>query len=345
MSDCCQNSEKNRDSYVNGPFPEKIVHGGIIKHIRENTGRSVIDFSANLNPFTPPLSVDFSPDLLSYYPDDQYMALKETISRRFNRPADEIAVGNGSIELIRVFCHAILSPGERVRISNPTFGEYEFSARLVGALPAMGEEPARVRFICNPNNPTGELLPAPTILDLKGGMKEAVLFVDEAFIELADPAQSVAGVHDPTIFVLRSLTKCFAVPGLRFGYAFGDPRLIKKVETLRPPWTVNAFAEQYALAAFQSFEALDDSRRRIVSGRKWLEQELSRFPLTIHHSSANFLLLTFSADVSSLCARLLDEGILVRDCHSFGLPYSIRIGVRTPEENRLFVETMERCLH
>jgi len=344
MSDCRQNSGKNRDSYVSKPFPEKIVHGGIIKQIRENTGRSVIDFSANLNPFTPHLSVDFSPDLLSCYPDDQYIALKETISRRFNRPADEIAVGNGSIELIRVFCHAILSPGDRVRINNPTFGEYEFSARLAGALPAVGEEPARVRFICNPNNPTGELLPVPAVLDLKGGVTEEVLFVDEAFIELADPAQSVTGIHDPTIFVLRSLTKCFAVPGLRFGYAFGDPDLITKVETIRPPWAVNAFAEQYALAAFQSFEALENSRKRIISGRKWLERELSRFPLTIQQSLANFLLLTFSADVRRLCAQLLDEGILVRDCHSFGLPCSIRVAVRTPKENCLFVEAMERCL-
>ncbi len=344
MSDCHQNSGKNGDSYVNRPFPKKVMHGGFIKQIRDHTGRTVIDFSANLNPFPPPVPVDLSPDLLSWYPDDYYTTLKECISQHFNRAPDEIAVGNGSVELIRIFCLAVLSPGDRVRIGNPTFGEYEFSSRLAGALPAGVHDQAKVRFICNPNNPTGDLLPRSTVLERKGKMQEEILFVDEAFIELADPAQSVAGLRDPSLFVLRSLTKCFAVPGIRFGYALGDPALIRKVETIRPPWNVNAFAEQYALAAFRSFEALEDSRKRIVSARRWLEHELSRFSLTIHPSSANFLLLTFGDDVSRLCARLLDEGILVRDCHSFGLPNSIRIAVRTPQENCLLIEAMGRCL-
>jgi threonine-phosphate decarboxylase len=329
---------------VNDTFPEKVVHGGKIKQIRENTGRSVIDFSANLNPFAPRVIPDFSPELLGSYPDDQYMALKETISARFNRPVDEIAVGNGSIELIRVFCLATLSPGERVRIMNPTFGEYELSARLAGGLPASPGEKAHVRFICNPNNPTGDLLPRRDILAMAGGCSGRHLFVDEAFIELSDPAQSVADVRDPALFVLRSLTKCFAVPGIRFGYAFGDPDLIRKVETIRPPWSVNTFAEQYAIAAFQKYDRLEESRRKIAREREWLVQELSRFNLTIHPSAVNFLLLTFPFDAAPLCTRLLEGGVLVRDCHSFGLPDSVRIAVRTRDENRTLVEVLERCL-
>ena len=329
---------------MNGTFPEKVVHGGKIKQIREDTGRSVIDFSANLNPFAPAVTVDFSPDLLGSYPDDRYMVLKETISAIFKRPVNEIAVGNGSIELIRVFCLATLSPGTRVRIENPTFGEYELSARLAGALPASPGEQAAVRFICNPNNPTGNLLPRGDILDMAVACSGGHLFVDEAFIELSDPAQSVADVRDPALFILRSLTKCFSVPGIRFGYAFGDADLIRKVETIRPPWSVNTFAEQYALAAFRMYDQLEASRRTITREREWLAGELTRFSLTIHPSAANFLLLTFPFDVGPLCARLLKGGILVRDCHSFNLPDSVRIAIRTRDENRLLVEVLERCL-
>lgn len=329
---------------MNGSFPEKVLHGGKIKQIRTDTGRAVIDFSANLNPFTPPVSPDFSPDLLDSYPDDRYMAVKEAISARFNRPVDEIAVGNGSIELIRVFCLATLSPGKGVKIENPTFGEYELSARLAGAHPASPGERAVVRFICNPNNPTGELLPRGDILDAVEGCGRGHLFVDEAFIELSDPVQSVADVRDPALFVLRSLTKCFSVPGIRFGYAFGEPGLVRKVETIRPPWSVNSFAEQYALAAFRVFDLLESSRKKIARERGWLIRELSRFSLTIHPSAANFLLLTFPSDVTSLCGRLLEGGILVRDCHSFGLPDSIRIAIRTRDENRRLIEVLERCL-
>ncbi len=329
---------------MTGTFPEKVVHGGKIKQIREDTGRLVIDFSANLNPFVPPVTPDFSLDLLGRYPDDRYMTLKETISARFNRPVDEIAVGNGSIELIRVFCLATLSPGTRVYIVNPTFGEYELSARLAGALPASPGERAQVRFICNPNNPTGALLARDDILDIAADCSGGHLFVDEAFIELSDPVQSVADVRDPSLFVLRSLTKCFAVPGIRFGYAFGDPDLILKVETIRPPWSVNTFAEQYALAAFGMFDRLEESRRKITREREWLIRELSRFSLTVHPSAANFLLLTLPFDVAALCTRLLEGGILVRDCHSFGLPDSVRIAIRTRDENRMLIEVFERCL-
>ena len=330
---------------MNGSFPEKVVHGGKIKQIHRDTGRAVIDFSANLNPFAPQVDPDFSLDLLASYPDDRYMAVKEAISARFNRPVDEIAVGNGSIELIRVFCLATLTPRTRVRIENPTFGEYELSARLAGAHPASQGERAEVRFICNPNNPTGELLPREKVLGAVEGCRGGALFVDEAFIELSDPVQSVSDVRDPALFVLRSLTKCFSVPGIRFGYAFGEPGLIRKIETIRPPWSVNSFAEQYALAAFQVFDRLESSRRKIAEERDWLIRKLSRFSLTVHPSAANFLLLTFPADVSSLCGRLLEGGILVRDCHSFGLPDSIRIAIRTRDENRMLIEVLERCLH
>jgi threonine-phosphate decarboxylase len=330
---------------VTGSFPDKVVHGGKIKQIREDTGRAVIDFSANMNPFAPRICVDLSPELLAAYPDDRYMVLKEAIAARFRRPVEDIAVGNGSIELIRVFCLATLSPGMHVRTMHPTFGEYELSARLAGALPAFLHEQAQVLFICNPNNPTGVLLPRDEILAMRETWRGKHLFVDEAFIELADPEQSVADVRDPAIFVLRSLTKSFTVPGIRFGYAFGDPELVRKVETIRPPWSVNVFAEQYALAAFRSYDLLEASRKKITAEREWLVRELSRFDLVIHPSAANFLLLTFPYDVGLLCTRLLDRDILVRDCHSFGLPDSIRIAVRTRNENRTLIEVLEQCLH
>jgi threonine-phosphate decarboxylase len=326
--------------------PTKAVHGGLIQQVRKNTGRDILDFSANLNPAPPAVIPDLRPEHLSCYPDDTYTALKAVISEIFKRPVEEIAVGNGSIELIRVFCYATLSRGDRVRISQPTFGEYELSARLAGAVPAGQEEPARVTFVCNPNNPTGELVSRSSLIGLlkEVAALEGILFVDEAFIELSDPRESVADLREEELFVLRSLTKAFAVPGIRFGYGFGNPSLVEFMETIRPPWSVNAFAERYALAAFRQYGALEESRRLIAREREWLIRNLSSFPFTIHPSSANFLLLTSENDVSDLCADLLARDILVRDCHSFGLPKSIRIAVRTREENTQLIEALEQCV-
>jgi histidinol-phosphate/aromatic aminotransferase/cobyric acid decarboxylase-like protein len=327
---------------VNRDLPKKVVHGGKVRQFSQERREKVIDFSANLNPWPPAVPLAIPEKIVSCYPDDRYLVLKEMIALRFHRPVEEIAVGNGSIELIRIFCLAALSQGDRVRIRQPTFGEYEMSSRLAGAFPAGEGEQAAVGFLCNPNNPTGTLLSRSSVLDQRSGVK--MLFVDEAFIELSDIRQSVADIRDPAFFVCRSLTKCFSVPGIRFGYGFGDPDLIDRMETIRPPWSVNAIAEHYAIRAMAVFDELERSRIRIQAEREWLVSALHDLPLKVHTSDTNFLLLTYPCDVTTLCADLSREGILVRDCHSFGLPDSIRIAVRTREENCQLLEAMGRCM-
>jgi threonine-phosphate decarboxylase len=324
----------------------KVIHGGLVKKYHEETGQEMLDFSANINPFPPALHPEFPAGCLGYYPDDSYSLLKEEISRVFHRPPEEIAVGNGSIELIRVFCSSVLKPGDRVRIDNPTFGEYEFSSRLAGAVPAGSGEEYRARFLCNPNNPTGHLvMHTEVIRDLEECRKNsAMFFLDEAFIELADPGQSMVSYRDPDLFVLRSLTKSFAVPGIRFGYGFGDPDLISMLEMVRPPWSVNSFAERFALESFKNYGLLEESQRKIRAEREWMLHNLAELGLKTGSPSANFILLDTGHDVKDLCQALLGRGILVRDCHSFGLPNAIRVAVRTRDENIRLLEELNACL-
>ena len=367
-------------------IPGRVVHGGtLLWHLRHSRG-PLLDFSANLNPFPPEIPWEPDPTALASYPDDRYDVLREAIGRTFHRQPGEIAVGNGSMELIRVFCQAALSEGDGFHVGHPTFGEYELSARFAGAHPVEDPARARVRFICNPNNPTGTLLPADGLRGIlrqihvtSSGMPSrgapfppgrsrhgpegpsspgtapapsepgllagpGILFLDEAFIELSDPGQSLAGVRDPALFVLRSLTKAFAVPGLRFGYGFGDPDLIGRMEVLRPPWSVNAFAADFALLAFRNYHLLEESRRRIRLEREWLEKRLRDLGIPALPSTANFLLVNLDRPASGLASCLLARGILVRDCASFGLPSSIRIAVRNREENERLTEALSACL-
>ena len=235
-------------------FPERVVHGGTGKRQQEKTHKTVLDFSASVNPYPPAFAWAMDPGRLSVYPDDSYSELKDRIARVFHRRPEEICVGNGSIELIRVFCSVIFRDALTPRTffqESPTFGEYALSARLAGAVSTGGRSGAAVSFLCNPNNPTGRLTPKAEVLRQLCAIKgqEGMLFVDEAFIELADPGESMADIRDPSLFVLRSLTKSFSVPGIRFGYGFGDPALIEKIEIARPPWSVNAYAEAYAMEA------------------------------------------------------------------------------------------------
>ena len=331
-------------------FPKRVIHGGIGKLQREKTQKNVLDFSASVNPFPPKIDWQCDPADLSGYPDDTYSGLKERIGEVFCRDSKEICVGNGSIEIIRVFCSVALGHAVGTRhffIEAPTFGEYELSARLAGAERTANPKKADVRFICNPNNPTGTLIRRAELLHTLETVKphQGILFCDEAFISLADPKESLADIRDPSLFVLQSLTKSFAVPGLRIGFGFGDRDLVEKIETARSPWCVNAFAEAFAMKALQHIDDLAGSRRKITKERNRLIHAISGLGLTCYPSSVNFLLIECSRDVSSLCSALSQKNILVRSCASFGLPTCIRIAVRTPDENTQLLEALGSCVH
>jgi len=257
-------------------------------------------------------------------------------------------VGNGSIEIIRVFCSVALKGDKKYFFTeSPTFGEYDLSARLAGASKVHTAKKADVSFICNPNNPTGALLAKS---DMNRHLERTkshggLLFCDEAFIELADPAQSMADVSDPHLFVLHSLTKSFSVPGLRFGYGFGEPELIEKIEITRPPWSVNAYAEAFALEAFRHWDELAASRAAIARERALLLKEIDALGFHCNPSSANFLLVECGWDVAAFCNALANHDVLVRDCTSFGLPTCIRVAVRGRDENRVLIEALSACMH
>jgi threonine-phosphate decarboxylase len=337
---------EKRGIFVAVVFPKRVVHGGTGKRQLEKTHKKVLDFSASINPYPPRFEWHCDPEFLASYPDDTYHELKERIGTIFHRKPDEICVGNGSIELIRVFCSVVLRENKYFFCESPTFGEYALSARLSGATPVSNPSTADVSFICNPNNPTGTLLNKQDLMKRLDEIKshKGILFCDEAFIELADPAQSLSDITDPSLFVLHSFTKNFSVPGIRFGFGFGSPDLIDKIEITRPPWSVNAFAEAFAMEALLHIDDLKVARAYIRNERNWLNHEITALGLQCYPSSVNYILVECSSPVSLLCDNLAERSILIRDCTSFGLPTCIRIAVRTHEENLLLVEALTECM-
>jgi threonine-phosphate decarboxylase len=330
-------------------FPQRVIHGGTGKRQREKTKENVLDFSASVNPFPPKIDWHCDSADLSGYPDDTYSGLKERIGKVFCRDPSEICVGNGSIEIIRVFSLITLGRKAGIRrfyIEPPTFGEYELSARLAGAERTARMEKADVRFVCNPNNPTGTLLHRAELLHALETVKhpQGILFCDEAFISLGDPNESLVDIRNPHLFVLHSLTKSFAVPGLRIGFGFGDSEVVEKIETARSPWCVNAYAEAFAMEALLHIDELTESRRKIATERNRLVSAISALGLHCYPSSVNFLLVEYGRDVTSLCSALVQKNILVRDCTSFGLPTCIRIAVRAPDENSQLLEALGSCV-
>ena len=351
---------------------EPCEHGGRVAEIAA-ARPNVLDFSASFNPFLHPQTEAILREALNTvynYPDNRYARFREAIANYLAVSPDSVVPGNGSLELIRLCTSALLEKGDKAVIPAPTFSEYELACRLSGAEPlviplgegrafkealfqAIAEHDVKMVFLCNPNNPTGRGLTQETIIDIAATCSEhqTFLFLDEVFIELSNPQHSIASTNCEDVFVLRSLTKSFAIPGLRVGYGITQPALAAALNRVRLPWNLNGIAEEAAanlLADCRPY--LEMSRAKIAEERDRLLAELRQIPgLEPLESDANFIMINTtntSMPSTELARRMLEQGVLIRDCSTFRLTGHnyVRIAVRTKPENDLLLSAIKRTL-
>ncbi len=346
------------------------AHGGRLQEIAERKGLNeadLLDFSVNLNPYLPIDSRDAiarACDGIASYPDNRYEAFRSSAARFCGARPEQIVPGNGSSEIIRLFAEVALAPGDIVAIPGPTFGEYEQQCRLFGASVryvkmsdiVKGEfwhlDGCKATFFCNPNNPDGRLMPSGFILKLADYCKEhgIALAVDEAFIDLADPTQSVARHIEgyDNMIVLRSLTKCFAIPGFRLGFGIACREAAASLNVIRLTWNVDSVAAEAGAYYMDHATAyLGLSREYVKREREWLAGRIADIKgLKMVPSAVNYFLVDVSgAGMTSaeFAGRMLEKGIIVRDCSSFrmlGDSY-VRLAVRTREENERLAKALK----
>ncbi len=344
-------------------FHNTVHHGG--PYSVSGYDSKIVDFSSNVNPLGFPGIVKKAIDhtKIPTYPDHNSTKLKQALSKYLGMPVANITVGNGATEIIYDFCRA--ASKSKVLIVSPTFGEYEAAARLYGAKPEffatlnlqsdleqfIQKIPKNgLVFVCNPNNPTGELVPKQSIIQIirAAKVKSSLVFVDECFIELTQsPNQSVIGLVKkyPNLFVLRSLTKSFGLAGLRLGYAIGSKDLVSVLNKIKVPWSVNELAHQAGIAALSDKTFLAKTRKLVKSESKFLIDSISKISgFSCSDSATNFLLIKTKQPASLVQKKLLRKNILVRDCGNFrGLnPHYIRIAIRTRKENQKLVSALEK---
>ncbi len=344
------------------------VHGARVAQSAEESGISpaeLIDFSVNLNPLGPPdLTRPLAAALknIGNYPDNRYPGFKKAAAGYLHIETGNIVLGNGSSELIRLFAEAVIEPGDRVIIPFPTFSEYEFQCRLFGAtidqvnysdILNVKPDGAKAVFICNPNNPTGSLISREQVLEFaeKCVASETFLFVDEAFIELSDPKESIAefAASNDFIVVLRSLTKTFAVPGLRIGFAVASNEFASILNNIRIPWSLNCAAlavGEHLLKGQKGY--IKRSIDLIKKERQWLSSNLGAIRgLKPFPGDSNFILVDirdFFIGSTELTEMMLKQGIIIRDCASFGLKDHIRVAVRKRHENRKLIKALSNVI-
>ena len=354
------------------PLPKPSVaahipasHGGI--HSVDTSNCHVIDFSSNINPLGTPKSVTKAIQnnihSIMNYPDEDPSALLDVLARYTGVPADNLVLGNGAVEIIYNFCHAFLTSKTHTLIPSPTFSEYESASSLYGASvsyfntmnlsDSIDEFLSNIPvggcvFLCNPNNPTGELLSKKNVLSIvkHAEQSSSLVFLDECFIEMAGSGESVIEytLKHENLLILRSLTKSFAMPGIRIGYASASTDIIKVLRRIRIPWSINSLALVAAQAAVAVPSHIGKSQNVIKHESLYLKQSISKLKnFECLDSSANFILIKTTHNSSILQKALLSKGILVRDCKSFrGLDsHYIRIAIRSHADNQKLILALE----
>ena len=327
------------------------------------TPEEILDFSVSANPFLPPPGVKkiLSTVAINRYPDSEATELRQCLSEKLGVSPNNILAGNGAVELIRLVALAYFRQGDAVLIPEPSFGEYEVACQIVGAEVvrqcARAEEGFALRieettnlirqhyprgvFICNPNNPTGQYLSRQEVEMVLGACGDGLLILDEAFIAFVDESwSSIDLIHRGNVIIVRSMTKDYALAGLRLGYAIANQEVIDALRKVCPPWNVNVVAQKAGVIALSDETYLEQCKEKIGEAKQFLISELHRIGFTLVPSKANFFLVKVGNGRGFRFA-LLKRGILVRDCSSFGLPEYIRIAVRTMPECRKLIATIQ----
>ncbi|MGQ9631184.1 MAG: threonine-phosphate decarboxylase CobD [bacterium] len=352
------------------------THGGNIYEVGRRyciDPDEIIDFSASINPLglSPRAEAALSRSLhrILHYPDPDSRELSDALAQYHGIDRKEVLVGNGSTEFIYLIPR-VFRP-KRALIVAPAFSEYEralsevgcsveyfpasredgFVPNVDGLLSALGRGYSII-YICNPANPTGALIPRKDMLEIEGECERrgTICVIDEAFIDFCEEDESLKreAAGGRSTFVLRSMTKFFALPGLRVGYVIGNRDGILEMASRREPWTVNALAQVAALESLRDEEYIRRTRELVASERDYLRRGIEEIGC-FHpfESKANFLLVEIlcrGLDSTALRQILIPHRILIRDCESFhnlGQKF-FRIAVRSREENDKFLSALRK---
>jgi histidinol-phosphate aminotransferase len=296
---------------------------------------------------------------LNRYPDGGALRLRAELAKRHGVPLEQVVLGNGADELIRLCAVAVLDPGDRGVLPWPSFPSYATSVACCGGeavrvplngraidLDALLEDRAKLVYVANPNNPTGAVIDAAELRRFLEALPGDVLCViDEAYAEYAEVApEGVELVRSgaPRIAVLRTFSKVYGLAALRVGYAIASPEVADGLDRVRPIFNVNQPAQEAALASLHEQDAVEGRIEHARRARRELAEALAGAGLDPEPSQANFVYADVpGGDALGLTDRLLHAGVMVRWLGGFGAPQALRVTVGTDEENRLFADALQ----
>ncbi len=356
-------------------------HGSDLEKIEAVYGikkEDITSFSANVNPLgiSPKMreSLIRHIDVITTYPDREYTALRSRIGEYIGAPAQNILVGNGSTELISLFIQ--MEHPKKALILGPTYSEYEREISLGGGtslyyplkeendfildaedLKKYLNEGLDLLVICNPNNPTSTSITRKTMRKILDECKRHDIFVivDETYVEFAPDMDTIDCVplthYYNNLVILRGVSKFFASPGLRLGYAVtGNMDLLKDINSHKDPWTINSLAAAAGEIMFTDTAYIQKTRDLISAERERIYQELCSWnSLKVYQPTANFILARIEREdvtADDLFDHAIRKGLMIRNCSTFPFLDNryFRFCFMMPEQNTALLNCLKELL-
>ncbi len=340
--------------------------------LRKRFGAQIAELGSNENPLGPsPRALEAMRGALDEsfrYPDPRGLALKFALAEHLRVNVDQIALGNGSHELLMLLAQCFADSSHSVVYSQFGFAVFPIATAATGAqhirVPALAADHAaapcghdlqamanairpdtRIVYLANPNNPTGTWFDDAALSEFLARVpRDALVVVDEAYHEYVDTpglstALNFAGQY-PNLLVTRTFSKAYGLAGLRVGYLVAHPSVIAMIERLRESFNVNNVALAGAAAALADHEHLQRSREFNNGEREWLRNELQLRGYRCLPSQTNFLMIDLGCDASALEKHLFERGVIVRPMGGYGLPHTLRISVGSRAENQRLLQAL-----
>ena len=331
---------------------------------------NVVKLNTNENPYPPSPRVAaalaaFDVAGLRRYPPADARAFREMAAERFGLAPEQVLATNGGDEALRLAVTTFVDPGATFAMATPCYSLYEVLAQVqacrIEAVPmaedwtlphgfagAVNGRRARLTCIVNPHAPSGSLTPVDALERLAANI-DGVLLIDEAYVDFVDPVLR----HDATpllrefdnLLLLRTLSKGYAVAGLRFGFLLGAPTLLEPIaEKTRDSYNTNAVSQCLALAAFGDRAYAETTWRSVRSERERLRGALTALGFGVPPSQTNFLLADAGRNAGAIHQGLRERGVLVRHFDAGRLATALRITVGTPQQNDALLRALEAAL-
>jgi len=297
-------------------------------------------------------------DSLRLYPSANAAPARQAIATHFGLEPAQVALGNGGDDLIEVCFRAFAGSGDRVAYSTPTYALLEPLCRLHEASPSVHptgegwtwtlefiEDPAPLKFLVNPNSPTGTHHGRRSVEHVLG-RSQGVVVVDEAYVDFAPDSQLDLIRDHPNLLILRTMSKSYALAGMRIGFALGNPELIAALDAVKDSYNMDRLAIVAAVAAIE-----DDAHHRkivdfVVSERAWLEAQLSEKGFEHSASSANFVFVKppLSTSAAAVADALRERRVLVRHYDREPIAGWLRITIGTREQHERLLTALKEII-